>query len=239
MPTSDSSAEFIQSLKDGLLRLGRTVELSISRSIRALKHRDKPLARGVIEGDKKIDQAEVELEKLCVHILETHQPTGADLRFVVSVLKINDALERIGDLSENIAQSVLHGARWEGFDEVKGYEQLSELAQMMLQRSLEAFVDQDVRVAHRVIHDDDKIDALRKHMGRAIETAVDNNQGLGSALLRLEFVSRQLERIADYATNIAEDVIYMIDGKIVRHPSRFRDPNNVISDESGTFRRVK
>lgn len=231
--------DYIQTLKDDLLKLGRMVELSISRSVRALQHRDKTLARGVVHDDERIDHAEVELEKLCIHILESHHPMGRDLRFVVAVLKINDSLERIGDLAENVAQAVIGSGNWDGFDEVKGYEKLAELAQLMLQRSLEAFVDQDVRVAYRVIKDDNQVDTLRQNMGRAIESAVDINQGYGSGLLRLEFVSRQFERIADYTTNIAEEVIYMIDGKIIRHPSRFRNADNVISNASGTFRRVQ
>ncbi len=237
--TGDMMESRSKELHKRVLKLGRMVELSITRSITALTKQDKHLAEAVIEEDEQIDRMEVELEEYCITILEQVRPVGDDLRFVVAVLKINDALERIGDLAENIAVAVRKVDNWDGFGRVPGCNEMAQRSQMMLKRSLEALVKRDTKLARHVIDDDQFINDMRSQLGKKIAYAIDNSTASAAPLLRLEYVTRQLERIGDLATNIAEDVIFMIEGQIVRHPSRFNADNDVVLDRSGgRFRRV-
>jgi phosphate transport system protein len=182
---------------------------------------------------------EVELEEYCITVLEEVRPVGDDLRFVVAVLKINDCLERIADLAENIAEAVRKVDNWEGFGRVHGCNEMAQRSQAMLMRSLEALVKRDAKLARIVIDDDHFVDEMRNKLGEKIAYAIDNSTASAGPLLRLEYVTRQLERIGDLATNIAEDVIFMLEGQIVRHPSRFDGDNDILLDRSGgRFRRV-
>lgn len=235
----DEMESRIEELHRRVLKLGRMVESSITRSITALSEQDKHLAAAVIKEDEHIDRLEVELEEYCITILEQVRPVGDDLRFVVAVLKINDSLERIGDLAENIAGAVRKVDNWDGFGRVPGCNEMAERSQAMLKGSLEALVKRDTSLARRVIDEDHFINEMRSKLGKKIAYAIDNSTSSAGPLLRLEYVTRQLERIGDLATNIAEDVVFMIDGQIVRHPSRFDGDEDVVLDRSGgRFRRV-
>lgn len=225
-------------LKQQLLKLGRMVESAIMRSITALAKQDKYLAKAVINEDEQIDRMEVEIEERCIALLESDHPAGEELRFVVAVLKINDALERIADLAENIATTVSKVDDWDGFERVTGCHELAKRSQSMVKKSLEALMHRDKKRAHEVINDDRFVDEMRRKLRKDISISIDHSADSSAPLLRLEYVTRQLERMADYATNIAEDVIYMIDGRIVRHPSRFGDDDILHDGSGGRYRRV-
>jgi phosphate transport system protein len=207
----------IAELESQLVDLGTMVQAAISRSISALLRHDTLLARAIIKEDEAIDRAEVEVEEMCVEILDTLHPTGEDLRFVIAVLKINDSLERIADLAENVAEIVVEVGDWERFRRVKGIEELGEQAQYMVNRSLQALVQRDTETARAVIANDDRVDELFEQIKRRIEWELDRIPENANPLLKLEHVTRQFERMGDIATNIAEEVIYFVEGHIVRH----------------------
>lgn len=204
-------------LESRIFDLGTMVQVSISRAITALVRHDSMLARAIIREDEEIDRAEVEVEELCIDILETLHPVGEDLRFVIAILKINDSLERIADLSENIAKVIVEVGDWERFRRVAGIVELGEQAQDMVQRSLESLVQRDTSLARTVIQADDRMDELYEQIKRRIEWELDRIPENANPLLKLEHVTRQFERMGDIATNIAEEVIYFVEGTIVRH----------------------
>ena len=160
---------------------------------------------------------EVDVEEECLKILALHQPVAVDLRFVITALKINNDLERIGDLAVNIAERSEFLARQREIDIPQEIYAMAEKAQSMLTRSLDALVDMDCKLAHDVCADDDEVDAINRQMYLIVQDKIRAHTGQTEVLIHLLSASRHLERIADYATNIAEDVIYMVEGKIVRH----------------------
>ena len=211
-----TSTEF-EILERQILELGRMVEASISHAITSLKHRDELLARSIVQNDKKIDQAELEVQAQCLRILEELEPKGPDLRLVVAILKINDSLERIGDLSENIAETVISVGNWERFQQVGGIGDLARKAEKMVRESLQALTNRDSEMARSVIEYDDQVDWAQDKIREKIELELDRIPENASPLLRLENVTRQFERMGDVACNIAEEVIYVVEGHIIRH----------------------
>ncbi|MCA9216449.1 MAG: phosphate signaling complex protein PhoU [Planctomycetales bacterium] len=207
----------VESLEKEILNIGEMVELAISRSISCLIKRDVILARAVIKEDELIDRAEVAVQESCVAILENERPVGRELRFVVATLKINDSLERIGDLAENVAAVVVEVGNWERFLHVGGIEDMATVAQKMVHESLRSFVTRDIELARKVIDDDDTVDAAHRRIRERIEFELDRIPENASPLLALETVTRQFERIGDIACKIAEEVIYLVEGEIVRH----------------------
>ncbi len=207
----------IDRLKQKLLGLSAVVESSVELAVEAVKRRDERLAQRVIDQDERIDRSEVEVEEECLKILALHQPVAIDLRFIVAVLKINNDLERIGDLAVNIAERVPH-LRVEG-DAVARFDfsEMSAKVMTMLRESLAALINMDTARAFAVCAADDEIDAMHRAMYRRVAEALQARPADADVLMQLHSVSRQLERIADYATNIAEDIIYMTEGEIVRH----------------------
>ncbi|MHB0957910.1 MAG: phosphate signaling complex protein PhoU [Pirellulaceae bacterium] len=207
----------INRLKQSLLLLCRMVESQVQLAVKALLDRDQSLAEQVEQRDDEIDQREVEVEEDCLRVLALYQPVANDLRLIVAVLKINSDLERVGDLAVNIAHKA---AAVVGESEVAAPEVLPEMAaktQAMLHDSLDALVALDAKLAARVCARDDEVDQLKRIIRLEVEERIEANPRHLRPLLRLLAVSRNLERIADSATNISEDVIYMVDGKIVRH----------------------
>ena len=200
------------------LRLRIKPEESVESAIRAIKTRDQKLACIVIDGDTKIDQMEVEIEEECLHTLALYNPVANDLRFVVSVLKINGDLERIADKAVNIAEQV-NNLIENPLTEIIPFDFLSqsERVRAMLKKSLDALVNADAETAEWVRRTDDQVDKVHREMGRAVKQAIREHPEHVDALLTMWSLSRQLERIADHAVNIAEDVIYMINGDILRH----------------------
>lgn len=207
----------IERLKRQLLNLSAVVESSVQKAVRSISERDDKLARQVMDADNEIDQMEVDVEEDCLKILALHQPVATDLRFIIAVLKINNDLERIGDLSVNIAERAIYLANKEKVEIPFDFPKMSALTQSMLHRSLDALVNMDRALANAVCAADDELDKINRDMYTKVKNGVRNNPEQIDSLINLLAVSRQLERIGDHCTNIAEDVIYMIEGTIVRH----------------------
>jgi phosphate transport system protein len=209
----------IDQLKERILRVGTLVEEAISKSITALINRDVQLAQRVAANDEQIDRMEVEVEEECLKILALYQPVAADLRFVVAVLKINNDLERMGDLAKNIAKRVAQLANGEPCDLPPEIRAMAMQAQEMVKQSLDAVVQADPALARQVREEDDAVDEYRQQIRRKVLKGIVEHPENVENLLRVNSVSKHIERIADMATNIAEDVIYMVEGDIVRHRS--------------------
>jgi phosphate transport system protein len=207
----------IHKLKKMILSLSAITEEAVQKAARAIAERDAELARQVIEGDLVIDRTEVEVEEECLKLLALHQPVAIDLRYIVAILKINNDLERIGDLAVNIAEQAVVLAAQPPVHIPFDFMAMASRTQSMLLRSLDALVNLDSELAMRVLAADDEVDDLHRQMYEQVQLAVRQNVDNVSVLTRLLGVSRNLERIADHATNIAEDVIYMTKGEIVRH----------------------
>ncbi|HRU24771.1 MAG TPA: phosphate signaling complex protein PhoU [Candidatus Latescibacteria bacterium] len=207
----------IENLKKKLLALGAFVEESVQKAVTAISERNAAAAREVIESDPEIDKMEIDIEEDCLKVLALHQPVAIDLRFIVAVLKINNDLERIGDLAVNIAERAAFLATQERVDIPFDFVGMASKAKTMLARSLDALINGDTELAHSVCAADDEVDQINREMYYQIQDGIRNSPEQMVCLLHLLSVSRHLERIADHATNIAEDVIYMIAGEIVRH----------------------
>jgi|TARA_A200000159_G_scaffold145926_1_gene151877 phosphate transport system protein len=207
----------IQQLKQLILRFGTIVEESINRSNIALFKKDVALARRVMDNDSEIDRMEVEVEEECLKILALYQPVAADLRFVVAVLKINNDLERIGDLASNIAKRVAQLENTGPYELPREIPLMAKQAEEMVKKSLDAVVNGDPDLARLIREEDDVVDAGRQTVRKLMMEQIKQNPESVESLLRINSVSKHLERIADMATNIAEDVIYMVEGEIVRH----------------------
>jgi phosphate transport system protein len=200
-----------------LLKMGGMVEGMVAKATQSLLDRNNQLSTDVIEGDNDVDRLEIEIDELCHLILGTKQPTAVDLRFLVAVMKINSDLERIGDSAVNIAQSVLQLNEVPPLKPYIDLPRLSILVQDMVRRSLDAFVRRDARLATEVCESDDAVDGLYKQLFRELLTYMIEDPKTVSRALHLLLVSRNMERIADHATNIAEDVIYYVEGRDIRH----------------------
>lgn len=207
----------IDKLKREILALGAVVEESLHNAVRALEDRDTALARQTIEGDPAIDQMEVDVEENCLKVLALHQPVARDLRLIIAILKINNDLERVGDLAVNIAERALFLATKEKLEIPLDFVHMAEVAKQMLKKSLDALVGENPALAHEVCRMDDEVDAINREMYGVIQDAIRTRPERLESLIHLLSVSRHLERVGDSATNIAEDVIYMIEGVIVRH----------------------
>ncbi|KPK65776.1 MAG: PhoU family transcriptional regulator [Planctomycetes bacterium SM23_32] len=204
-------------LKRRILSLSGLAEESVHKAVHALERRDERLAANVIESDIELDHAEVDLEEECLKILALHQPVAIDLRFIVACLKINNDLERIGDLAVNVAERAQYIATHERVDAPFDFVGMAEKAQAMVRESLDALVNLDAEAARRVCAADDEVDALNREMYAKVQDGIRAHPEQMPGLIHLLSASRHLERIADHATNIAEDVIYMVKGEIVRH----------------------
>ncbi len=207
----------IEKLKKLIIAEGTVVEESVSMAVASIERRDTDLARKVIEMDEEIDHLEVNLEEEGLKILALYQPVAIDLRFIVAVLKINNELERIGDLSVNIAERALFLSSQPPIDIPFDFETMAGNVRKMLTQSLDALVTMDTALAKHVCESDDRVDEINREMYAQVKKGILQRPERLECLIHFLLVSRHLERIADLATNIAEDVIYMIDGKIVRH----------------------
>ncbi|MDX1965062.1 MAG: phosphate signaling complex protein PhoU [Pirellulales bacterium] len=207
----------IQLLKQKILNEGGLVEEAIANAIAALVNRDANLAQKVINEDQIIDQMEVEVEEDCLKILALYQPVAADLRFVVAILKINNDLERIGDLAKNIAKRASYLAKRDPQDLRINLREMATKVQAMVKLSLDSLVNGSPALARQVRAEDDEVDRHREVIRDVIMREIRNSPAQVESLLKLNSVSKHLERIADMATNVAEDVIYMVEGEIVRH----------------------
>lgn len=219
----------IDGLKKKILAMGAEVETSLRTAVDSLVNRDTALAEKVIASDEAMDVLEVEIEEECLKILALHQPVAIDLRYVIAVLKINNDLERIGDLAVNIAERAAYLSTHDPIDLPLDFDGMAGMAQLMLKRSLDSLVNLDPLLARQVRASDDEVDAMNRHMYVLLEAYMRDNPSRIGESLHLVSTARHLERIADQASNIAEDVIYMVEGEIVRHqPENFLDNKTTI-----------
>lgn len=209
----------LEELRNKLLKMGGMVESSVHRSVRSLVDRDENLARRVVEGEDAINQMEREIDEVCTRLLLLQQPMARDLRFLTSVLKINTDLERMGDLAKNIAKRSLSLLQRPTLKLDVDIPHISSLVEQMLLKSLDAFVQEDSLLAQQVLAADDEVDALRTAAYGSIVDFMQKNPDQVQPAIELIFVVRNLERIGDHATNMAEDVIFMTKGVDVRHRS--------------------
>lgn len=208
----------IEKLKKKIFELCAMVEESVLSSVRSVIRRDTELAQKLIDNDSVIDTMEIEVEEDCLKILALHQPVAIDLRFIVAALKINSDLERIGDLAVNIAERSLMLATLKNAHAVEyDFTKMSQKAIAMVKKSLDAFVNFDPKLSIQVCSSDDEVDELHKGMYAVFKREVSRNIDSIDVMLQYLSISRSLERIADHATNIAEDVVYITEGDIVRH----------------------
>lgn len=211
----------LDNLKKLSLTMAAMVEENLRLAIKAAIERNEPLARKVIESDHDIDRQEVAVEEECLKILALYQPVAHDLRFVVAMIKINHDLERIGDLAVNIGERAIVIAQRPPVSRDYQLQALADTALKMVSRSLDALINQDAKLAREIWLSDDEADNRNRELLAAVEEDLARNPSDLQSLLALTSISRTLERIADHATNIAKDVIYMIEGDIVRHRSRY------------------
>jgi phosphate transport system protein len=207
----------LEALKKQILSLGAMAEERVRMAIEAFETRNRELARQIIEADNEIDDAEVEVEEECLKILALHQPVAVDLRFISAAIKINNDLERVGDEAVNIAERVENISRRIPVDVPFEYGAMAEKSEAMLQKSLDALVNLDADLAYKVCLSDDEVDNINREIYDKIKEVIKVHPDRVGYLINLLFIARHLERIADHATNIAEEVIYMVEGEIPRH----------------------
>jgi phosphate transport system protein len=214
----------IERIKKLILKISAIVEESFEKSIRALESGDIALAEQVIRNDREIDMKEVELEEECLATLALYQPVAHDLRYIVATLQINRDLERIGDMAVNIAEQTVALKREPRIDiEEFGLLDMARKARRMLQESLDALVDLDLQLAQSVCRMDDEVDEINRNMYVKAERRLRTEPMQFPLYFRLLVVAKQIERVADHAVNIAEDVIYLVKGEIVRHTADVAD----------------
>lgn len=207
----------IETIKNRLRSLVATAKDAVEKAVRSVDERDAALAQAVIDGDVVLDHAEVGLEEDCLKILALYQPVATDLRVIVSVMKMNNDIERIGDLAVNIAERALYLCSQAPVAAPSDLAQMRVKTLAMLTGSVDALVQLDTQRAREVRAADDEVDGINRQLFKEFCAAVRKNPEQVERLLSYLSVGRHLERIADYATNIAEDVIYLMEGEIVRH----------------------
>jgi phosphate transport system protein len=200
-----------------ILAQAATVEATIDRAVRALRERRLDLVQQVLRGDDDIDCREVQIEDECLKMLALHQPVAIDLRRIAAVLKINSDLERIADLAQNIAERTKCLIDFPTFSVPQKLGRMADTATMMVRSSLDCFVNMDARAARHVCELDDEVDRLNREIIQELCDAMRGDVNLITPAMHCFSASRHIERIADHATNIAEDVIYLVEGEIVRH----------------------
>lgn len=200
-----------------LLALGGMVESQTNKAITSLFKRDRGLAREVVEGDETINVKETQIEEQALKILALHQPVADDLRFIITALKVNNDLERIADLAVNIASRALTLIDMEPFPLPADFDELVKLVHVMVEDSLNALVKQDAELARSVCEIDDRVDEINAATYERMQQVIREDPSKVAPAICMISVSRHLERIADGATNIAEDVVFMVEGEIIRH----------------------
>jgi len=207
----------LDALKQRLLAMGGLAEERVRESVRGLMDRDGAALEAVLGGDQPINDLHIELDDRCFKLLALHQPMAADLRVIVAAVKINTDLERVGDLAINIAEAGKRYLRHAPVKPLIDIPRMGELAQAMLRDALDAFVRRDIALAEAVLAADDTLDALKTQIFRELLTYMLQNPATIEPALDLILISRHLERIGDHATNVAEDVIFILSAKDVRH----------------------
>jgi phosphate transport system protein len=216
--TSRQYERELQELGDKILFLGGTVEEMIARSMQSLVERDSDLARRVIESDRTVDSMELEIDHMSLNLLALRQPAASDLRFITTALKIVTDLERIGDLAVNIAERAIELNQEPPLKPYIDIPRMTQLVSDMVHKSLDAFVKRDVAQARSVLGADDAVDKLNVQIFRELLTYMIEEPKNITRALRITFIAKYLERIGDHATNISQMVIFMSEGRDVRHP---------------------
>lgn len=207
----------IHRLKKSLVGLAATVEEQVRKAVTAFNERDEKLAREVAGSDEMVDQLELDIEEECLRTLALYQPVALDLRFVIAVLKINNDLERIGDLAVNIAERAVSICEQRSLKEGLDYHEMEVKTMDMLKGCIDSFISSDPDRAREVCVSDVQMDRMHQQNYRRVEELVVKSPNDAALIIQHLSLSRYLERIADLTTNIAEDVIYLVEGRIVRH----------------------
>lgn len=207
----------LKQLKEKLLLMSVMVEEAISKAIKAFAERQKDLAEDVIQADRNVDMLEIDIENLCIRLLALHQPQAGDLRFITSIMKINTDLERMGDLAVNIAERALDLLKSPPTPEGSHLTTMAKSAQGMLKDSIEAFVNKKADLAQLVCKRDDEVDQLNRQIFQELTRKMQQDHNYIERSIDLILVAKNLEKIADHATNICEDVIYMVNGTVIKH----------------------
>ena len=209
--------EELEILKTRLLEMGGLAEERVRQAVRGLADREFALIETVLAGDEPVNQLHIEIDDRVLKLLALHQPVAADLRAVMAAVKINTDLERVGDLAVNIAEAAKRYTLHPPVKKLIDIPRMAEIAQAMLRDALDAYVKGDVALAQHVLNEDDKLDALKTQIFRELLTFMLQDPTTIEPSLDLILVSRHLERIGDHATNVAEDVIFMVSARDVRH----------------------
>ena len=207
----------LEKIKKRILSLGTMVEERLRMASQTIESLDTRTAEKIVATDYEIDEMEVEVEEECLKILALHQPVAVDLRFLIAAIKINNDLERIADEAVNIAQRVTNIAGLDLGGFFFDYATMAEKVQRMLKMSLDSLVNMDEDIAFKVVTMDDEVDEIHRRAYDAVKAQIQKTPSNPGRLINLYLISRHLERIADHTTNIAEEVIYMIEGEIIRH----------------------
>jgi len=212
----------LEQLKTRLLEMGGLAEDRVRTAVDGLVRRDMDAIARVIDGDRPINQLHIEIDNRCFTLLALHQPMAVDLRAIVSAVKINTDLERVGDLAINIAEAVARYMRHAPVKELTDIPRMASLAQSMLRDALDAYVRRDTALAQRVLDADDELDALKTQVFRELLDFMLKDPATIEPALDLILISRHLERIGDHATNIAEDAVFLAEGKQIKHRSEMQ-----------------
>ena len=209
--------EELEALQARLLEMGGIAEERVRAAIHGLVTRDPDVVGKVLRGDEPINELHIEIDNRCFTLLALHQPMATDLRAIVSAVKINTDLERVGDLAVNIAEAATRYTSHPPVKRLIDIPQMGDIAQTMLHDALDSFVRRDIRLAQQVLDQDDLLDGLKTQVFRELLTYMLHDPSTVEPALDLILISRHLERIGDHATNIAEDVIFMVSARDVRH----------------------
>jgi phosphate transport system protein len=217
MMTQRHFDEELSDLKTKLLRMAAQAEDQIDQALTALVTRDSALAREVIERDHLVNALDVEIDEESIRLLALHQPAARDLRLVTTAMKIATELERISDLAENVSERAIELNEEPQLKPYIDIPMMGNMARMMVKQSIDAFVKEDAQLARKVLADDDYVDDLMEQLFRELLSFMLEDTRTISRAIRLSFIAKYLERMADHATNIAELVVYLVEGKIIRH----------------------
>jgi len=207
----------LEHLKEMLLKMASLVEAAIKKSVDSLVERESDLAHQVIKEDQQVNTFDVAIDEECVRLLALKQPMGKDLRFITTAMKITTDLERIGDNAVNIAERALELNQEALLKPYIDIPRMSRIVQGMVRNTIDAFVNEDGRLAREVIIRDDEVDDLNEMVWKELMLIMTRDASTVSRAVKITYVSKYLERIGDHATNIAETIVYMVEGKIIRH----------------------
>ncbi|MDD5505921.1 MAG: phosphate signaling complex protein PhoU [Candidatus Omnitrophica bacterium] len=215
----------LKDLNNDILKIGTLAQGAIYKSIESLKGRDKDMAKSVIEDDKKIDELELVIDEKCLDLIARHQPMAKDLRFITTEMKLNNELERIADIAVDIAQRVLELVDKPLLKPLEDIPRLTSVAQDMVKTAIDAFIKGDIELARKVLLADPEADRLRNSIQKElVEEYMVKDGSTSPRAVQLLLIARFLERICDHATNIAEDIIYMVKAEVVKHhPERLKE----------------